>query len=152
MTPTRPRDLVGLGLLVAVCVWLVVRSVYGSMPPLPRYAGLSLALLALVEIQLGRVVRARVQRKAGAGLLDPLMAARALALAKASSLVGAGLAGAWAGYGAHLLGVRGQLAAAADETPGAAIGLVCALALVGAGLFLEHCCRTPDDPPGAPPA
>lgn len=152
MTPTRPRDLVGLAALVAVCTWLVVRSVYGSLPPLPRYAGLSLVLLALVDAQLGRVVRARVARRPGAGLLDPLLAARAVALAKASSLVGAALAGAWAGYGVHVLRLRGELTAAADDTPGAVIGLLGALVLVAAGLWLERCCRTPDEPPGAPHA
>lgn len=152
MTPTQPRTLVVLGLVVAACTWLVVRSVYGSLPPLPRWAGLSLLLLALVEVYLGAVVRARVARKPGAGLLDPLVAARALALAQASSLVGAGLAGAWAGLGVHLLAVRGELAAAAAETPGAVVGVVSSLLLVAAALWLEHCCRTPDDPPGAPPA
>ena len=151
VTPTRARDLVGVGVGVGFASWLVVRVAYGSMPPLPRYSGVSLALLAAVELFLARVVRARVQRRSGAGLLDPLMAARSLALAKASSLVGAGVAGAWAGLLVHLLAVRGALAAAEQDTPGAVIGVGCALLLVGAALWLEQCCRTPDDPPGAPP-
>ena len=151
MTPTRPRDLVALGLFVALCSWLVVRSLYGSIPPLPRWGGLSLVLLAVVEVQLGRVVRARVLRRPGAGVLDPLLAARSVALAKASSLVGAGLAGAWSGYGVHLLTLRGEVAAAGQDLPGAVVGVVGSLGLVAAALWLEHCCRTPDDhPPGAP--
>ena len=39
-----------------------------------------------------------------------------------------------------------DLAAAADDTLAAALGVTGSLILVGGGLWLQHCCRTPDDP------
>jgi hypothetical protein len=45
----------------------------------------------------------------------------------------------------YLLPRLSQLAAAADDTPGAVLGLVCAAALVAAALWLQHCCRAPRD-------
>ena len=45
----------------------------------------------------------------------------------------------------------GSVSAAASDTAAAAVGLVCALVLVGGALWLEHCCRTPDDPDGPDP-
>ncbi len=42
--------------------------------------------------------------------------------------------------------LRHKVVATAPEA--AALGVVGALALVGGGLWLQHCCRTPDDPDG----
>jgi hypothetical protein len=47
---------------------------------------------------------------------------------------------------AYVLPLRSELASAASDTITASIGAVCAAALVAAALWLEHCCRTPDDP------
>jgi len=133
VTPTRPADLVGLWLLVGVITRLVVPALYGALPPVPVLAGSSLLVLAGVEVGLAVV-------------LDPIMAARSVALAKASALGGAATAGVWSGLLVFVLGSRNDLSAAAADTPGAVVGLISAVLLVGAALFLEHNCRTPDDP------
>jgi hypothetical protein len=96
-------------------------------------------------------LRARIQRRAGAKPLDPLMAARSVALAKASSLVGALTAGLWSGLLAFLLQNQGVLAAASRDTPGAVVGLLSSTVLVSAALWLEYCCRTPKDHHLPPP-
>lgn len=143
---TRPSDLLGVAVFVAVAAWLLVRVLYGVLPPVPLGAGAGLVLLAGAEVVLAVVLRRRIERRAGARVLDPLLAARSVALAKASALVGATTAGAWVGLGLHLLGNQG-LAAARSDGPGAVLGLFGSVLLVGAALVLEHHLRTPEPPP-----
>jgi hypothetical protein len=73
------------------------------------------------------------------------VAARAVLVAKASSLAGAVMAGVWGGLLAHVLPRAADVAAAASDALAAGVGLACALVLVGGALWLEWCCRTPDD-------
>ncbi len=149
MGPTRIRDLAFLAVAVAVVVFFVVRISYGSMPPLPLLAGVVLYVLAALEVVIAFVVRSRVNdRQIGAyrGQLHPLTAARVLALAKASAILGAIATGMWAGTLMYLLTRQGDLAAADHDRPGTIIGLIGGVLLVAAALWLEYCCRTPDDP------
>lgn len=146
MTPTRPKDLVVAAVAAAFVVHLLLGVGYGSLPRLPTLGGTTLLAFAVAETVLGFSLRARIERRPGAAPVQALQAARAVALAKASSLAGALVTGAWLGVLAYVMPRRGDLAAAASDTVAAAIGTVCAAALVAAGLWLEHCCRTPDDP------
>lgn len=151
---TRLRDLAGLALVAGLVSWLVIRQLYGDLPPFPVFVPVSLAVLAAVEAVLGFQLRARIARRPGTTRVHPLVAARAVALAKASSLVGALATGFWAGLVAYTLPERGYLAAAGADSRTGIVGMACGLLLAGAGLWLEHCCRTPgerpdnaDDPP-----
>jgi hypothetical protein len=148
---TRARDLVVAGLLAAGIVFLIVQVAYGDLPPLPTLAGITLIVLAVIEAALGASLRSRIRKPRGGRPVQPLTAARAVALAKASSLLGAIMSGAWLGMLGYLLPRRDEVAAAADDLPSAVIGLVCAAALIGAALYLEWCCRTPDDQENQPP-
>lgn len=155
MTATRPRDLATAAVIAAVLVHLLVRLAYGSLPAVPALAGSTLGVLGIAEVIAGNALRARIERRPGTVPVQPLVAARALIVAKASALAGAIMVGAWAGLLAYVLPRSGEIAAAADDTLGAVVGLGCALLLVGGGLWLERCCRTPDDPdqdpyPGRP--
>ena len=143
---TRARDLASVAVIAAVVAYLAVRLVYGKLPPLPRYAGVTLLVLAVVEGVLGSSLRNRIRHPDEGRPLQPLTAARAVALAKASSLLGAIMVGAWLGVLGYLLPRRDDLAAAADDLPSAIIGAVCAAILIGAALWLEYCCRAPRDP------
>jgi predicted phage tail protein len=67
-------------------------------------------------------------------------------VAKASSVAGAVVGGAWLGLLVFTAPQAGSIQAAGADTAAAAVGLGCALVLVGGALWLEHCCRTPDDP------
>ncbi|NLG56143.1 MAG: DUF3180 domain-containing protein [Rhodococcus sp.] len=148
MKPTRIWDLLGLLVFAAVATWILVRVFYGSFPPISVFAGASLYPVAVIEVVLAFMVRARVaNREIGADprQLHPITAARTAALAKASALVGAAAAGVWIGFLLYLLPEQSFLSAAAADTPGAWIGLGGGVALVAAALWLEHCCRTPDD-------
>jgi len=151
VTLTRPRDLLAVGLVAALLANVLVRLTYGTLPGFPLFAGVTLAVLGLAEALAGTTLRARIRRRPGTEPVQPLVAARAVLVAKASSLGGAIVAGAWVGLLAHVVPRSAEVSAAASDTASALVGLVCALGLVAGGLWLEHCCRTPDDPePRAP--
>jgi hypothetical protein len=149
-TSTSPSLLVVVAVAAGLVTNLAVTAAYGALPSLPASAGVVLAVLGGAEIVLGFVLRARIARRKGSKPVDALSTARAVALAKASSLAGALVGGAWAGLLAYLLPRRVDLAAAAGDTPSAVLGVLGSAVLVGGGLWLEYCCRTPDDP-DAPP-
>lgn len=146
--PTRVRDLTAIAVVVAIVAWILVRYNYGSLPPMPLLAGLVLYILAALEAVIAFIVRARVaSRDVGRarGQLHPLTAARVFALAKSSAILGAIAVGVWAGL-LVFLWTRHDLAAAQHDRPGAIVGLVGGIVLVAAALWLEYCCRAPDDP------
>ncbi|MBB5956685.1 hypothetical protein FHS29_003271 [Saccharothrix tamanrassetensis] len=142
---TKPRDLLAAGLIAGLLAHLLLRLAYDTLPPLPTFAGFTLLVIAVVDLVLAFSLRARIQRRPGTAPVQPLTAARAVALAKASSLLGAIMAGAWAGVLIYVLPVRGEFEAADHDLGSAIVGVVCAVALIGAALWLEHCCRTPKD-------
>jgi hypothetical protein len=155
---TRARDLITVALAAGVLVYLVFQLAYGDLPALPTFAGFTLLVIAVVEALLGFSLRGKIRRMVeGRPIegrpLQPLTAARAVALAKASSLLGAIMLGAWLAILVYLLPRRDEVAAAADDVPSAIIGAICAAVLIGAALWLEFCCRIPperDDQGSAP--
>lgn len=146
MTFTRARDLITAGVVAAVLVNLLLQLAYGELPTFPQLAGTTLLAFAVAEVVLGTTLRARIQRRPGARPVQALTAAKAVVLAKASSLAGAITGGAWLGVLGYVLPLRSQLQSAAADTVTAVVGAVCAGALVAAALWLEHCCRTPGGP------
>jgi Protein of unknown function (DUF3180) len=150
VTETRPRDLFAVALVTAVVVGILVRLTYGSLPELPVFAGATLGVLGIAEAVGGNMLRARIRRRPGTQPVQPLVAARAVLVAKASSLAGAIMTGVWGGLLAHVLPLAGDVTAAGSDSLAGAVGIVCALGLVGGALWLEHCCRTPDDPGDEP--
>lgn len=148
MGPTKPFDLGVVAVIVGITAWILVRYNYSVLPPLPAFAGIVLYLLAAIEAVMGFVVRARVDgRQVGRarGQLHPLTAARVVALAKASSILGAIATGLWAGVLVFLL-TQHDVTAAEHDTPAAVVGVIGGVLLTVAALWLEHCCRAPDDP------
>jgi hypothetical protein len=150
ITPTRPRDLVLPALGTAVVVHLLVRIGYGSLPPFPLTAGVPLAVLGLAEAVAGSVLRARVRHRPGTRPVEALVAARAVLVARASALAGAIMVGVWAGLLGYVAPRSADIAAAAGDAAAAVVGLVGALALVAGALWLQYCCRTPDQPDDGP--
>ncbi|MGH3870538.1 MAG: DUF3180 domain-containing protein [Pseudonocardiaceae bacterium] len=146
MTPTRVRDLVGAGAVAAVLLNLLLRLSYGDLPALPTLAGTTLLAFAVAEVMLGTTLRARIRQRPRTRPVQALTAAKAVLLAKASSLAGAITGGAWLGVLSYVLPLRTQLPSAASDTVTASIGAFCAATMVAAGLWLEYCCRTPSGP------
>ncbi|MCW2777837.1 MAG: putative integral rane protein [Frankiales bacterium] len=145
MTPTRLSSLVALFLGAGVVGLLLVRLVYGDLPPLPGYAPVPIVLLAVFELGLARAVRARLRGPVRGRSLHPLQVARAAVLAKASSTGAALLGGAYAGLLVQVLRLRAEQAHT-DALVSAGSSAACLL-LVLAALLLERSCRTPDPQP-----
>ncbi len=154
MGPTRKRELLAAAAVVAVVAFVVVSGVYDDwFPPITVWTGMSLLLLAAAEVGWAYYVRAKIndgQIGAGAGRLHPLAVARSVTVAKASAWVGAVVCGWWVGVLAVVLPKRGGQAVAMADTPGAVVAAVSALALLLAGLWLQHCCKSPQEPPEDP--
>lgn len=150
VTPTRYRDLAGIAVVATLLGNIAVQLTYSSLPGPPLAAGATVALLGIAEIVGGFVLRRRIERRPGTPPVPALVAARAVLLAKASSVGGAVLAGAWAGLLLHTLPRAPEVVAAAADSVAAGVGLGCALLLIAGGLWLEHCCRAPDDPEDEP--
>jgi len=139
---TRPRELAVAGLLGLVLAYLVFQVAYGSIPALPLFAGITLLVLALCEVVLAFIIRSRIKE---GRVLSAISVARSVALAKASSLAGSAMTGVWLAAFAYLFPRRDELLAAAGDLRSATVGIVSSVALVAAALWLEHCCRTPQD-------
>jgi hypothetical protein len=149
MGPTRKRDLTAAVVGTAVVGYLLVTSLYRFFPPITVWTGLSLLGVAIAEALWARYVRAKItagEIGAGPGWLHPLAVARSVMVAKASAWVGALVLGWWIGVLVYFLPRRSWLRVAAEDTGGTVVAAVSALALVVAALWLQHCCKSPQDP------
>jgi hypothetical protein len=156
MKPTRPAALALIAVIFAVLTWLLLRLLYQRLPPLPWSGVPALLLAAAAETLIGRDLRARIAGRQAGKRAEPLFVSRMVALAKASSLVAAAVAGLAAGFDIYL---SGSLTAAVPRQDAltAALTLAAAVVLACAALFLENCCRVldlpgrgQDDQPGSP--
>ncbi|WP_017609892.1 DUF3180 family protein [Nocardiopsis xinjiangensis] len=133
--------------LLAVCgvlLGLLVDQVVAGIPMVPWSAIPTLLLLVLAELFTGGRTRRRVRRDPGTEPMEPLSAARLLALAKASAVLAALAAGFFVGLVLPLvetlaLPVHREVFLNSLGTA-AASGL-----LLAAALYLEQSCRVPDD-------
>jgi hypothetical protein len=150
MGPTRKRDLTAATVLAAVASYLAVVLLYQFFPPITLLSGVSLLAVALAEGGWGFYVRAKIndcEIGDGPGWLHPLAVARSVLIAKASAWVGALALGWWVGVLVYVLPRRSTLRVAGEDTVGAVVAAGCALALVAAALWLQHCCKSPQEPP-----
>jgi hypothetical protein len=149
MGPTRRRDLTAAVIGAAVLGYLLVMLLYRWFPPITLWTGSSLLAVAVAEALWARYVRTKITNGEigdGPGWLHPLSVARSVMVAKASAWVGALVLGWWVGVLVYLLPRRSWLRVAAEDTPGSVVAAVSALALVVAALWLQHCCKSPQDP------
>ena len=159
MKPTRVSALVLVAVVCAGLGWLLLRSLYAKLPPLPWTGVPALLIAAMAEAWTGRDLKTRIAARRGSGPgtgrsgqetgrrlkpVAPMFVSRMVALAKASSLAAAIIAGVAGGFGVYLSGslsasVPRQDALTAVVTFAAAVVLACA------ALYLENCCRVPED-------
>jgi hypothetical protein len=145
MKPTRTSTLTIVAVVCAVIAWSLLHSVYEKLPPLPWTGVPALVVAALAEAWTGRDLKARIAGRRGLKPAAPLFVSRMVALAKASSLAAAVIAGLCAGF---IIYLSGQLNASVprQDAVTAAVTLVAAVLLACAALYLEYCCRVPDTP------
>ena len=164
MKPTRISTLVIIAAVCAAAGWVLLRSVYAKLPPLPWTGVPALLIAAVAEAWTGRDLRARIAgssrrgsgqgaRGSGPGARDlkppaPLFVSRMVALAKASAVAAAIIAGFAAGFDFYL---AGSLTASVprEDALTAVITFVAAVVLACAALYLENSCRVPEDPDAA---
>lgn len=150
MRPTRPGLLAVVFVVVALLTWLTVQQFYSQMPLVPWTAIPTVLLLAIGEAYAGWMTRARIARRPGTKPVEPLAVARLVALAKASAYGGAGFAGLFGGFVLHTATELEKVTPRSEFFVSGGSLLACVV-LVGAALFLEHCCRIPDDHEGDRP-
>jgi hypothetical protein len=164
--PTRISTLVIIAVVCAAAGWVLLRAVYAKLPPLPWTGVPALLIAAAAEAWTGRDLRSRIagpprrgsgqgaRRGSGQGARRdlkppaPLFVSRMVALAKASSVAAAIIAGFAAGFDFYL---TGSLTASVprEDALTAVFTFVAAVLLGCAALYLENSCRVPEDP-GAP--
>ena len=166
MKPTRISTLVIIAVVCAAAGWVLLRAVYAKLPPLPWTGVPALLIAAAAEAWTGRDLRARIAgpprrgsgqgaRGSGQGARDlkppaPLFVSRMVALAKASAVAAAIIAGFAAGFDFYL---AGSLTASVprEDALTAVITFVAAVLLGCAALYLENSCRVPEDPDAPEP-
>jgi hypothetical protein len=159
--PTRISTLVIIAVVCAAAGWVLLRAVYAKLPPLPWTGVPALLIAAVAEAWTGRDLRARIAgsprrgsgqgaRGSGPGARNlkppaPLFVSRMVALAKASAVAAAIIAGFAAGFDFYL---AGSLTASVprEDALTAVITFVAAVLLGCAALYLENSCRVPEDP------
>ena len=149
MKPTRISTLVIIAVVCAAAGWLLLRAVYAKLPPLPWTGVPALLIAAVAEAWTGRDLKARISgRRQGLKPVAPLFVTRMVALAKATSVAAAIIAGFTAGFDFYL---AGSLTASVprEDALTAVFTFVAAVLLGCAALYLENSCRVPEDP-GAP--
>lgn len=143
---TRPHWLAAFALAAAVLsgylAWLLQTSGRSAMP-LSWLTALVPATAAVAVLIFGLPVR-RWTAGDRSRVLDPLRAARVVALAKAAAYAGAVFTGWYAGQG---IGLVADLAVEArrERFVIAMAATVSSLLLMAAGLAVEHWCRRPPD-------
>ena len=153
MGPTRTRDLAAATAILAIVGYVLVVGLYRWFPPVTIWTGMSLLAVAAAEFGWGFHVRSKIAEGEigdARGWLHPLSVARSVTVAKASAWVGAAVLGWWGGVLAYVLPRRSGLRVAAQDSPGVVVAAVSALALVAAALWLQHCCKSPQEPPDDP--
>jgi hypothetical protein len=159
--PTRISTLVIIAVVCAAAGWLLLRAVYAKLPPLPWTGVPALLIAAAAEAWTGRDLRARIAgpprrgsgqgaRGSGQGARDlkppaPLFVSRMVALAKASAVAAAIIAGLAAGFDFYLAGSL-DASVPREDALTAVITFVAAVLLGCAALYLENSCRVPEDP------
>jgi hypothetical protein len=145
--PTRIPVLVLLAVLTGVAAYVFTRHYYADLPSPARYWPITLLIIALAELYTAYTTAARLAGRAPRPI-HPIAVARLAALAKASSPVGAVMAGGYAGFLVHVSRIEGPQAG--TDTVTAALGAAFGLVLVVCALVLERVCRVKTPPDSDP--
>lgn len=135
---TGPLDLAVPLVVIGIAAYVLLRVTWESLPPLGWLVPVPLAALAVAEIVAARRVRAAVRHDPDAKPMAAIVIARCVALGKASSLVGSGVAGAAIALLVRVLPDSGTVTAAAHDARVSALLLGSAVLVVVAGLMLER--------------
>lgn len=138
MRRTGLVDLLVPFFVIGVSAYVLLKVSYESLPPLGYLVPVPLAALAVVEFVAARRVRAAVRHDPYAKPMTAIAIARCVALGKASSLVGSGVAGAAVALLFRVVPEADTVTAASHDTRVAVLLLASCLLVIGSGLVLER--------------
>ncbi len=141
LRPTGPAT-VGASVIVGlVAGWLLhpVTDRFGTPPVVTWGQPLALALVAVLLLATARGTHRTLQ--VHRERLEPHQAVNRLALARASVVVGALVAGGYFGYAVSWLGLRAELAD--ERMVRSALAGLAGVAIVVGAVLLERACRVP---------
>ncbi len=144
--PTRLSMLAAVLLVGATLGYALVPLVELRSDPAPRIEWPTVAVLAMIAATLFALAYSTyrtVHRERAS--MNPRRAVALLALAKASSLVGAMVAGGYLGFGVHFIS-RLDVELPRERALRALVAAGAALAIMISALLLERACRVPQDP------
>ena len=152
MKPLRPVVLILITLVTGLLSWGGSRlwNSVGTLPGVPAAAPIVLAIIAVVlvatAVSLRSRLRAQRERVPGAKGVDPLAAARSVVLGQASALVAALVTGVYGGMGVFLGSMWDSVPGRHGQVVTAGLAVAAGIAVIAAGLWIQHICRLPDDP------
>jgi len=138
MRRTRWTDLLAPFFVAGITTYALLKFSYHGYLQLKYLVPAPLAALAVAEFVAARRVRAAVRHDPDAKPMAALVIARCVALGKASSVVGAAVAGFAAGLLARLLPDAGMVTVARHDATVSGLLLGAALLLIAGGLVLER--------------
>jgi hypothetical protein len=138
MKRTGVIDLVAPFVVIGVATFVLLKVSYDSIPPLGYFVPVPLTALALAELVAARRVRAAVRHEPYAKPMTAIVIARCVALGKASSIVGAGVAGAAVGLLFRVVPDYSLGGHAQDDTKVGVLLLGSSVLVAVAGLLLER--------------
>ena len=145
----RARTLIAVAVVVGGGSWVVLRLLQGGGRDLPSTSWL--AVFIFVALALGLLLAGRPVKRLVAGRatrpVNPLYAARVLAMAQAAALAGAGIVG-W--YVAQVLMLIPDADIPSQQLQMLTLGVLtlAAAGLAAVGLVVQRWCRLEDDDPG----
>lgn len=153
MKPTSPASLVLVAVVMAVAGYMLYGRFLGDIGAWSFWDLLFPWTLTVVCVAAARWIgQALADGRIGQdrSQIQPLTVARWLVVGIASAWLGAVLAGLYGGALLWIIPRWSTLAAAADDGPVMAVGVLSGIGLAAAGMWLERTCRVPpdDEPPG----
>lgn len=131
-----------VGLLIGWFGVPLLRRTAGSVPSVPWTSVGTLMVAAVILGITAWQTWSRLQRHRR--WMDPHWAVNLLVLAKASVVVGALVAGGYAGYALHYVDDLGY-DAPAQRALRSGLAVIAGILIVAAGLWLERACKVPED-------
>jgi hypothetical protein len=147
----RARTLIAVAVVVGGASWVVLRLLQGGGRDLPSTSWL--AVFIFVALALGLLLAGRPVKRLVAGRatrpVNPLYAARVLAMAQAAALAGAAIVG-W--YVAQVLMLIPDADIPSQQLQMLILGVLAlaAAGLAAVGLVVQRWCRLEDDDRGGP--
>ena len=147
----RARTLIAVAAVVGGASWVVLRLLQGGGRDLPSTSWL--AVFIFVALALGLLLAGRPVKRLVAGRatrpVNPLYAARVLAMAQAAALAGAAIVG-W--YVAQVLMLVPDADVPSQQLQMLTLGVLAlaAAGLAAVGLVVQRWCRLEDDDRGGP--